>query len=117
MRTDTDNLFELPDELPSDDEFLEVLAAGEGLRIERIISHGHTTPKGQWYDQKTDEWVLLLQGEATLEWGDGEVTRLEAGDAVFIAAHRRHRVASTTSDPPCIWLAVHGKMKPTGAGL
>ena len=108
----TNTLFKIPDELPQDAEFLEVLAAGDGLRIERIISHGHTTPEGQWYDQETDEWVVLLQGEAILEWEDGEPTRLVPGSAVFIAARQRHRVTSTSSDPPCIWLAVHGPMTP-----
>lgn len=108
----TDTLFKLPEGLPNDDEFFEVLASGDGLRIERIISHGHTTPAGEWYDQDTDEWVVLLQGEATLEWEHGEPTRLSAGSAVFIAAHQRHRVTATTSDPPCVWLAVHGQMNP-----
>ncbi len=106
------NLFDIPAELPGDDEFFETLAGGDDLRIERIISHGHTTPEGQWYDQAMDEWVVLLQGEATLQWEDGRSTELAAGDAVFIAAHRRHRVVRTTRQPPCVWLAVHGHLKP-----
>ncbi|RAL22420.1 cupin [Lujinxingia litoralis] len=104
--------FDIPDALPRNDEFFETLALGEGLRVERIISHGHRTPEGAWYDQELDEWVLLMQGEATLEWEDGTQTQLVAGSAVFIEAHRRHRVVATSSEPPCVWLAVHGKMKP-----
>ncbi len=108
---ETTDLFAIPDGLPGDDEFFEVLARGEGVRVERIISHGHTTPEGEWYDQDEDEWVVLLQGEATLEWADKSTTELSAGDAVYIAAHRRHRVVFTSAEPPCVWLAVHGSMQ------
>lgn len=105
------NLFDLPDDVPRDDECLERLAEGPGVRIERIISHGHTTPEDEWYDQPESEWVALLQGEATLAFDDGSKTELAAGDAVFIEAHRRHRVARTSTQPPCVWLAVHGRMQ------
>lgn len=108
---ETVNVFAIPDALPGADEFFEVLARGEDVRVERIISHGHTTPDGEWYDQEDDEWVVLLQGEATLEWEDGARSGLGAGDAVFIEAHRRHRVVRTSSEPPCVWLAVHGELR------
>ncbi len=111
MTTHKTNIFDIPADLPSDDEFFEVLAAAENVRIERIISHGHTTPEGEWYDQDDDEWVVLLQGEARLEWGDGAMTDLGAGDSVFIEAHRRHRVVYTSVEPACVWLAVHGQMQ------
>ncbi len=101
--------FKVPDHLPREDEFFETLAAGEDVRIERIISHGHRTPADDWYDQETDEWVVLLQGEATLEWEDQTKTELEAGDWLLIPAGRKHRVSFTTQEPPCIWLAVHGE--------
>lgn len=113
MTREPRSFFDIPEALPQDEEFFETLASGEGLRIERIISHGHTTAEGQWYDQALDEWVVLLRGEATLEWEDGTQTQLGAGSAVFIAAHQRHRVVATSSDPPCVWLAVHGTMSPT----
>ncbi|AWV88171.1 cupin domain-containing protein [Bradymonas sediminis] len=103
------HFFELPSGLPGPDEFIETLAESEGFRVERIISHGHQTPAGQWYDQPNDEWVILLQGEATLEWADGQKTRLKAGESLMIPAHQRHRVAQTSNDPPCLWLAVHGR--------
>lgn len=105
------NLFDWPDDLPRDKELFDELLTGDDVRVERIVSHGHETPEGDWYDQDTDEWVVLIQGRATLAWADETTTELEAGDAVFIPAHRRHRVASTTSDPPCVWLAIHGDLK------
>lgn len=102
----SDNLFLLPPAW-GDGEKLEPLLSGEGVRIERIISTGQTTPPGQWYDQEGDEWVVLLQGEAELAFDDGSRRRLVAGDPLFIPARRRHRVEFTSASPPCIWLAVH----------
>lgn len=103
------NLFDLPANLPPD-EYFEVLAANPQCRIERIISTGHTTPPGEWYDQAQDEWVVLLQGEAELAYDNDERVYLKAGDYLLIPAHQRHRVESTTTDPRCIWLAIHGNL-------
>src|SRR4051812_48518037 len=49
---------ELPQELAS-----TLLSAGRS-RIERIVSHGHSSPPDFWYDQAEHEWVLLLRGAA-----------------------------------------------------
>ena len=100
------NLFDLPDSLP-DTEWFETLAGNAQVRIERIVSTGQCTPPGDWYDQNADEWVALLQGEAELSFADGNRRSLTAGDHLFIPSHQRHRVERTSSDPPCIWLAVH----------
>jgi cupin 2 domain-containing protein len=77
------------------------------VRIERILSSGHTTPDGEFYDQPNNEWVVLLQGEAELAYDDGSTRRLSAGDHLLIPAHERHRVTHTSTEPPCVWLAVH----------
>ena len=104
------NLFDLPDPLSDDEEFTEVLHSKD-LKIERIVSTGQTTPEGQWYDQHEDEWVALIQGEAVLEYENGERLNLSAGDHVLLPAHCRHRVACTSHNPPCIWIAVFGNMQ------
>lgn len=101
------NLFQLPHPLPNTEQF-ESLHQSENLLIERIISTGKTTPEGQWYDQEQDEWVVLLQGKAQLMYEDNSIVHLCPGDWVFIPAHQRHRVSYTSSEPPCIWLAIHG---------
>jgi len=101
------NFWTLPNPLPAE-ELFEPLLETPALRVERIISTGQVTPPGQWYDQERDEWVLLLQGQATLEYEGGERQPLRAGDYLLIPARRRHRVAFTTQTPPCIWLAIHG---------
>ena len=106
MSAAPDNLFDaVPVGLP--DEEILVLAAGPGTRIERIVSCGHVSPPGFWYEQERPEWVVLLQGEAVLDFADGRSVRLRPGDHLTIAAQARHRVAWTSSDPPSIWLAVH----------
>ncbi len=100
--------------LPSDvsQEVFETLAGGEGkVKIERIISHGQSTPAGQWYDQTQYEWVMLLKGEATLafaepECGQERLLTLKPGDYLTIAPHQKHRVASTSLEGETLWLAV-----------
>ena len=55
-----DNLFaDLPTALP--EELIEVLAENQHVRIERIVSTGHTSPEGYWYDQDEAEWVVVLK--------------------------------------------------------
>jgi cupin 2 domain-containing protein len=101
------NLFDLPN-LP-ETELSEPLWQNPHLRVERIISTGQTTPIGQWYDQSTDEWVVLLQGTAKLMAEDGQITSLKAGDYLLLPAHHKHCVVYTSIDPPCIWLAIHAE--------
>ena len=86
-------------------ERFEDLLSRPGVRIERIVSAGQSTPPGEWMDQAWDEWVLLVAGRAglTLE-GDPPLT-LSPGDHLLIPAHRRHRVDFT--ETPTVWLAVH----------
>lgn len=103
------NLFKLPSDLPAE-EIFEPLLPDNGVLIERIISTGQASPPDFWYDQERDEWVVLLQGKAMLAWQDSQSTELNPGDWVFIPAHKQHRVEWTSQDPPCIWLAVHGKL-------
>jgi len=100
------SLFELPATC-ADHEVLEVLLDRPGARIERIVSAGQATPAGEWYDQPGDEWVALLSGCATLLFDDGRRESLAPGDWLLIPAHARHRVAFTSAEPPCVWLAVH----------
>ncbi len=101
------NLFEnIPVALP--EESFEVLQESGDVKIERIVSRGHATPEGEWYDQSWDEWVVLLKGSATLDFdGDKESVSLKSGDFIFLPAGLRHRVAWTEPDVDSIWLAIH----------
>jgi cupin 2 domain-containing protein len=100
------NLFaDLPAALP--EELVEVLAEDQHVRIERIVSTGHASPEGFWYDQDETEWVVVLKGEAKLLFeGDDQPITMQPGDHVLIPAHRKHRVEWTTSEEPTVWLAV-----------
>jgi len=101
------NIFKI-DRLPSDDdgELFEDLFSNQKLRIKRIISTGQVTPQGTWYDQEENEWVILLQGSASIEFENGDLEKLSAGDYLHLPAGKKHRVAFTSKNPPCIWLAV-----------
>lgn len=100
------NLFEnIPEHLAQ--EKFDTLLQGKGVRLERIVSHGHTTPAGEWYDQQQDEWVLLLSGSATLKFHNGESHQLTPGDHLLIPAHCQHRVEATDLREQSIWLALH----------
>lgn len=94
----------LPADLP--EEFTETLIKHSGLRIERILSRGQHSAEGFWYEQAEHEWVLVLQGQASLEYADGRRVALAQGDHLLIPAGTRHRVAKTSRSPPVLWLAV-----------
>lgn len=89
---------------PGPAEAFDLLLARPGLRIERIVSHGHVSPPDFWYDQPEDEWVLVVAGSATLGFEDGSEHHLGPGDWLTLPAHRRHRVLRTAS--PTVWIAV-----------
>jgi len=103
------NLFKIT-RMPGDEELVEQLIPDHGTGIERIISCGHSSPAGFWYNQERDEWVALLQGEAEISWKSGRSLVMKAGDWIFIPAGEEHRIEWTSEKPPCIWLAIHGNM-------
>ena len=88
-------------------ELCESLLEYPDFRLERIISAGHKSADGFWYDQAQNEWVLLLQGQARLEFADASSINLTTGDYLLIPAHCKHRVAWTSPVSETIWLAIH----------
>lgn len=100
------NIFSnIPFLLPN--ELIETLVASDHVRIERIVSHGHASPDGFWYDQDQSEFVLLVSGAARLEFESGELLVMKPGDFISIPAHQKHRVGWTTPEEPTIWLAMY----------
>ncbi|APA84427.1 cupin domain-containing protein [Paraburkholderia sprentiae WSM5005] len=90
------------------DERVDALVEQGGVTIERIVSSGHASPPGFWYDSPRAEWVVLLAGAAVLEFaGDAEPHPMKPGDHMLIEAHCRHRVAWTSDTEPSVWLAVY----------
>ncbi|MCF6310901.1 MAG: cupin domain-containing protein [Verrucomicrobiales bacterium] len=84
------------------------------VRLQRIVSGGHASPVGFWYEQDEDEWVMLLRGEACLLLAKGEAeeeqtVEMHAGDYLELPAGLRHRVECVSGD--AIWLALHGAIE------
>lgn len=92
----------------SAEEILEEILSGNRFRLERIISNGHASPDGFWYDQEQSEWVLVLKGRAGIMIeGTRDIIEMNPGDYLHIPAHCRHRVAWTDAAQKTVWLAVH----------
>ncbi len=99
-------LTDLPRHLPA--ERFETLVQSGETKLERIISTGHNTAPGDWYDQPRAEWVMVVKGRAGLRFEDEPDTRiLEPGDHLLIPPHARHRVEWTSAGEPTVWLALH----------
>lgn len=99
------NLF---DSIPQnmEEELFSSLLEHNAVKIERIVSKGHTSPESGWYDQDMHEWVLIIQGEGHLEFEDGRIEKLKAGDHLNIPAREKHKVCWTDPNQNTIWLAV-----------
>ena len=99
----------IPASLPQ--ELAEILCQQPGVRIERIVSRGHCSPPGVWYDQPEQEFVLLLRGAARLQFAATAAhgaysIELSPADHLLIPAHQRHRVSWTAAEVDTVWLAV-----------
>ena len=102
------NLFTPTTDADSGGETFHTLLESPHARLEQIVSRGQASPPNFWYDQEEEEWVLLLRGEATLEFADGRLVELTAGSHLTIPKHVRHRVHRTSED--AIWLALFLKV-------
>ncbi|CAK3698119.1 cupin 2 domain-containing protein [Vibrio crassostreae] len=95
---------DIPSSLPN--EMFNALISNENIRIERILSHGHSSPEEGWYNQDENEWVMVLEGQGVIEFEDGRVVTLSKGDYINIAAREKHKVVGTVENVVTIWLAV-----------
>ena len=100
------NIFtESPSDLTA--EVFESIKESENVKIERIISKGHTSPESGWHDQSRNEWVIVLKGAATILFENNISAKLIAGDYINIDAHKKHKVSWTSPGIETIWLVVH----------
>lgn len=100
------NIFEqIPDEIKG--ELFEDIISTKNVKIERIVSDGHTSPKEGWYESEQNEWVIVLQGEAILSFENKESVKLKVGSYHNITASTKHKVSYTSQLEKTIWLAIH----------
>ncbi len=88
-------------------EIFEKILSTKKITIERIISYGQKTPEDLWLYDKRNEWVLLLQGKATLLFENKKIVKMKQGDYILIDSRTKHKVTYTSKKPPCIWLAIY----------
>ena len=94
----------IPHVLP--EELITTLVSNASTRVERIVSRGHASDPGFWYDQDEHELVVVIAGHARLELADQGELDLRAGDYIVLPAHVRHRVSWTDPAADTVWLAV-----------
>lgn len=101
------NIFsEIPTSIPK--EVFNSIIDKDGIKIERIISKGHTTEKDKWYNQEKNEWLIMLKGKAELLFkNNNQIIKMKKGDYLNISAHTEHRVTKTSKKEETIWLTIH----------
>lgn len=67
-----------------------------------VLHAGGGRLDGKWHRQDSDEFLLVVDGELTVEFDDGPLTA-RRGEAILIAAGERHRAAV---DDSCLLLSV-----------
>lgn len=87
---------------PAAGERFATLAALPGVRIEQVLSGALAEPVS--FEQAHDEWVVLVEGGATM-LVDGDELELRPGDWLLLPAGCPHTVVETR--PGTSWIAVH----------
>jgi len=87
---------------PKSDETFTTLLEHKNIKINRIVSSSDIKPIE--YIQEEDEWLVLLEGKATL-LVDTEEKILTKGETLFIPAKVPHQVLKTNAGT--VWLTVH----------
>ena len=88
--------------IPKTGETFTTLLEHKNIKINRIISSSEVIAIE--YIQDEDEWLVLLEGKATL-LVDNEEKILSKGDTLFIPAKVPHTVMKTSHET--VWLTVH----------
>ena len=87
---------------PNKGETFSSLLEHKNIKINRIVSSSKVEPIE--YIQEEDEWLLLIEGEATLLINNEEKI-LTRGETLFIPANVPHTVIKTQHCP--VWLTIH----------
>jgi len=90
-------------------ENYKILLSGKKFNLEKIISKGYVTPDDKWIIEDTNEFVMLLKGNADLLFENGQNIKLSEGDYFVIPKNTKHKVTRTSRRPLCYWLTIHYK--------
>ena len=88
--------------VPKKGEDFTTFLEHKNIKINRIVSSADLEPVE--YVQDEDEWVVVIEGKATLLL-DNEKKVLKKGDTFFIPAKTPHKVLKTSHGT--VWLTVH----------
>jgi cupin 2 domain-containing protein len=98
-------LADIPANLPQ--ELVQTLLRTPAVQVVRVVSQGHRSPEGFWYDQDENEFVVVLSGAARLIFeGQTDPVEMIAGSWINIPAHQRHRVEWTDPNQATVWLGI-----------
>lgn len=87
---------------PQKGETFTSLLEHKNIKINAIVSSEVIDEKT--YLQEEDEWLVLIEGEATLLVEDKEI-KLKKGDTLFIPSKTPHRIINTQNGT--LWLTCH----------
>jgi len=87
---------------PTIGEEFTTLLEKENIKIVRIVSSDKLEAKE--YCQEENEFVILLEGKATLDI-KGKRIKLSRGDTLFIPARTEHKILATKKGT--LWLAIY----------
>jgi cupin 2 domain-containing protein len=87
---------------PNNGEIFTTLLKHKNIKINRIVSSANIAPIE--YVQEEDEWIVLIEGDATLLLDKKEKILIK-GETLFIPAKTPHTVLQTTTGT--VWLTVH----------
>ena len=86
------NIFDsIPENL--DEEVFDRIVQSDHLKIEPILSKGHSSPESGWRVQDRDEWVLVVRGEAVITFEDGREFR-RIGETAALGPGSEFRVGA-----------------------
>lgn len=102
MKKTVQNIDQFHTEITKNSEFFHTLLNIPNAKIELIESC--SVENGELYNQDHDEWVIVLEGKATLQI-QNDLYDLKKGDFLFIQKGTLHRVVATGQKT--LWLALH----------
>ena len=91
------------------EEIFEEIIRGSSFKVKKIVSPPMPDGDTKWYLQEEKELVIILQGEAKIEFDNSNIISLKTGDYFLIDSSIKHRVAYTSDNPVTIWLTIYYK--------